>query len=121
MFSASSRKSSSSTICSANSSTSAGGFASAATGMRPTSNGDEPRERAQVLAHERRDSWPLDLHDDLLAGDEAGRVHLRDRRRGERLGRELGEDLLERPPEVALHDRAHVGERARAAPGRAAS
>ena len=39
MFSASSRKSSSSTIVSANSSTSAGGFASAAIGMRPTSLG----------------------------------------------------------------------------------
>ena len=39
MFSASSRKSSSSAIVSANSSTSAGGLASAATGMRPTRNG----------------------------------------------------------------------------------
>ena len=39
MFCASRQKSSSSTIVSANSSTSAGGFASAATGIRPTSRG----------------------------------------------------------------------------------
>ena len=86
MFSASRRKSSSSTICSANSSTSAGGFASAATGMRPTSSGASHASARRSSRTSAATSRPLDLDDDLLAGDEAGRVHLRDRRRGERLG-----------------------------------
>ena len=110
MFSASSRKSSSSTICSANSSTSAGGLASAAIGMRPMSNGpshDSARRSARTSAATLRS---LHLHHDLFAGEEAGGVHLRDRRRRERLLGELGEHRLERPAEVGFHHGPDVGE-----------
>ena len=61
MFSASSRKSSSSTICSANSSTRAGGLASAAIGMRPTRNGpshDSARRSARTSCAT-RGRWTL--------------------------------------------------------------
>ena len=50
MFCASRQKSSSSTIVSANNSTSAGGFAKAATGMRPTNSGAIQLYGGQVAA-----------------------------------------------------------------------
>ena len=53
----------------------------------------------------------LHLDHDLLAGDEARRVDLRDRRRRDRLLVELGEERLERPAEVDLDHRAHRVER----------
>ena len=73
--------------------------------------GREPRERGDVVAEELRDPRALHLDDDLLAGDEAGRVHLRDRRRRDRLLVELGEELLERAAEVDLDDGPDVLER----------
>jgi hypothetical protein len=38
-------------------------------------------------------------------------MHLRDRRRRDRLGGELGEDGIERPAEALLDDRAYRRER----------
>ena len=121
MFSASSRKSSSSTIVSANSSTSAGGFASAATGMRPIRRGASHDIACDVLAHEARDLRALHLDDDLFAGAQPRRVHLRDRRRRDRRRGRTLEHVVERAPEVELDDPAHVRRTARAARGRAAA
>ena len=68
-------------------------------------------ERGDVVAEELRDLRALHLDDDLFAGDEAGRVHLRDRGRRDRHLVERREELLERAAEVDLDDGAHVGER----------
>ena len=52
--------------------------------------------------HELGDRRPLHLDDHVLAGDAGvARVHLGDRRRGERLAVERGEHLLERRPSSA--------------------
>ncbi len=114
MFSASRRKSSSSMMVSAKSSTSAGGLASAATGMRPTRNGRDPRHRRDVAPHQLRDARPLHLDDHLLAGAQARRVHLRDRRGGEALARRSARTRSSSGrAEVLLDDLLDDGERLR--------
>ena len=111
MLAASMRKSSSSTIVSANNSTRAGGLANEAMGIRPTRCG-----ATQAMA--RRSSWTrrddvgsLHLDDDLLTGAQSGHVDLGDRRGGNRRLGELREHVLERNAEVVLDGTSHVGER----------
>ena len=113
MFCASSRKSSSSMTVSANSSTSAGGFASAATGMRPTSRGAS-QESAAMSSRKRcatcgrctltTTSSPVRSRAACTWAIEAAAM----RRLVERL-----EQFLERTAEVDLHHCPHVGERFR--------
>ena len=111
MFSASRRKSSSSTIVSANSSISAGGLASTATGIRPTRCGARKLITARSSPDELGDLGSLHLDDDLLAGRQAAPgAPGRSRRRRSALV-ELGEDFVERAAEVALDAFADVGER----------
>ena len=107
MFCASRRKSSSSVIVSANSSTRAGGLARAATGMRPTRNGASHAMTAMSARTRSATDGPLHLDDDALAGAQRGRVHLGDRRRRQRLVVDGGEHLVERPAQVLLDDPAH--------------
>ena len=71
----------------------------------------EPRHRADVFAHEPRDLRALHLHDDLFAGAQPRRVHLRDRRRRDRRAVEALEHVVERAAEVELDDPAHDVER----------
>ena len=110
MFWASSRKSSSSTMVSANSSTRAGGLARAATGMRPTSSGASQlmaaRSRPDHLGH----GGALHLDDHPLAGEQAGRVDLGDGGGGQGHGIDRGEQRVEGPAEVLLDDPADHGE-----------
>ena len=111
MFAASMRKSSSSTIVSANSSTSAGGLASEAIGIRPTRNGAIQLITRRSLCTRRGRPRPLHLDDDLLAGAQRGGVHLGDRGGGERGGVERGEQVLDPAAEVGLDHRADGVER----------
>ncbi len=108
MFWASRRKSSSSTIVSAKSSTSAGGLESAVTGIRPTSMGRDPRHGGDVEPHQRGDGPALHLHDHPFAGPQGRGVDLGDRCRGDRGAVEGDEDLGERATEI-LFDRAPDG------------
>ena len=72
---------------------------------------DEPRRdpshRADVAADQASDLRSLHLHDDVLAGREPRRVHLRDRSRRECLAVEEGENLFERAAEFLLDDPSH--------------
>ena len=77
-------------------------------------DGDPPdevrREEAhhgEVVLHEGGDLGSLHLDDDFFAGVEAGAVHLGDRGRGDGLGRELAEHLLEGAAEIGLDALAH--------------
>ena len=90
MFWASSRKSSSSTMVSANSSTSAGGLARAATGMRPTRSGAIQLMAARSRRTSVATSGRCTLTTTRLAGPQAGRVDLGDRRGGDRDAVERG-------------------------------
>ena len=98
-------------MVSANSSTSAGGLASAAIGMRPTRNGASHAMTRRSWCTCVADGRSLHLDHDLLAGAQAGAVHLGDGRGGERGRLELGEDGLERTTELVLDDRADRLER----------
>ena len=60
---------------------------------------------ARSRAHARGDAGTLNLHHDLLARAEGGRVDLGYRRRGERLAVEPGEHDLQGRPEILLDDR----------------
>ena len=71
----------------------------------------EPRHRLDVLAHEPGDLRALHLDDDVLAGAQPRRVHLRDRRRRDRRALERREHVVERAAELELDDAAHVVER----------
>ena len=95
---------------SANSSTSAGGLASAVDRDAPDEPGRQPRQGGDVVAEQLGHPGPLHLDHDLLAGAQAGGVHLGDRRRRDRGLVEPLEQLLERTAEVDLDHRAHVGE-----------
>ena len=95
---------------SANSSTSAGGLASAATGMRPMRRGASHERAAMSSRKQLGDLRPLHLHHHLLAGAQAGGVHLGDRGRGDRGLVEPLEQLLEGAAEVDLDHRPDVGE-----------
>ena len=86
-------------IVSANSSTSAGGLASAATGMRPTRCGASHDQRGDVGADQlARPRGRCTLTTTSSPVMQRRRVHLRDRRRRDRLLVERREDLVERPP-----------------------
>ena len=65
-------------------------------GVRRWARSASKRERGQVALHRRLDAGPLDLDDDGLAGAQPRPVRLADRRRGERLPVELGEDVARR-------------------------
>ena len=95
MLAASMRKSSSSTIVSANSSTRAGGLASDGDRDAADEVWREPRHDAQVVAHETIDGRPLHLDDDVFAGAQPCRVDLGDRRGRERCAVERLEHVLE--------------------------
>ena len=71
----------------------------------------EQRERGEVALDHVVDAGPLDLHDDRLAGAQAGAVRLADRRRGERLPVELGEHLVDRAAELGLEARPDLLDR----------
>ena len=71
----------------------------------------EPRHRLDVLAHEPRDLRALHLDDDVFAGAQPCRVHLRDRRRRDRRALERREHVVEGAAELELDDAAHVVER----------
>ena len=71
----------------------------------------EPRHGAQVAAHQSLHGGSLHLHDHRLARAQARRVHLGDRRGGERLTVEPVEDVLERAAEVGLDHLTHDLER----------
>ena len=73
----------------------------------------EPGEGPQVGPYERGHLGPLHLHDHFLARDQAGGVHLRDRRRGDGLFVELGEDRVEWAAELGFDHRADLGKRCR--------
>ena len=107
MFSASSRKSSSSTMVSANSSTRAGGFARAATGMRPTRCGAihaitamsrSMRSRTRGRCTLTTTSSPLARVATCTWAIEAAASGASSKRRN---------TSLERPAEILLHDAAH--------------
>ena len=68
----------------------------------------EPCHRGQVAAHETFDRWPLHLDDDVLAGPERGRVHLRDRRGCERRLVDVSEHRLERLAQLRFDDAVDV-------------
>ena len=71
----------------------------------------EPRHRRDVFADEPRDLRPLHLDDDLFAGAQPRRVHLRDRRGRDRRAVERLEHVVERAAELELDHAAHVVER----------
>ncbi len=84
MFSASRRKSSSSMIVSAKSSTRAGGLASAGDRDAADEVRGQPRHHGEVLAHPRRDGGTLHLHHHRRPVTQRRCVHLRDGCRGQR-------------------------------------
>ena len=112
MLSASRRKSSSSMIVSANSSTRAGGLASAATGMRPTRCGASHAITARSW-RTRRDRGALDLHHHRRPVAQRGRVHLGDGGGGQRGVVHGGEHRPDGPAQLfeehALDDRPRLG------------
>ena len=110
MFWASSRKSSSSTMVSANSSTRAGGLVRAAIGMRPTSMRGDPRHGGDVQPDQGGHGAPLDLDHHPLAGPQGGRVDLGDGGRGDGHPVEGDEHLGQGPSQVLLDGPAHGGE-----------
>ena len=62
-------------------------------------------EQAHVATDDLADFRAHDLDHDLAAVGEPRGVHLGDRRRCQRLADELAEDLLDRAPQLAAHDR----------------
>ena len=98
-------------MVSANSSTSAGGLASAAIGMRPTRCGATHAMTRRSRCTSSRDLRPLHLDHDLLAGAQRGGVDLRDRRGRERRAVEAAEHRVERLPQLLLDDSPHDVER----------
>ena len=80
-------------------------------GCGRSSRGASHDSAAMSSRNELRDLRPLHLDHDLFAGDEPGRVHLRDRRRRDRLLVEAANTVVERAAEVDLDDGADVVER----------
>ena len=105
------RKSSSSTIVSANSSTSAGGLASAATGMRPTRCGASQAIARRSVCTRRATSgrWTLTTTSSPVRRRAAWTWAIDAAASG--VSVERLEDVLERPSEVGLDGAAHVVER----------
>ena len=96
----------------ANTSTSAGGLASAVIGNAAHQERRQPCHDPQIERHQRRNGGTLHLDDDFdgvsvgaLVQDRP--VDLGDRGRGQWRGVELGEDLGERTPELGLDDAAY--------------
>src|SRR5262249_48082050 len=110
------RKSSSSVIISANSSTSAGGVASAATGIRPTRNGatHAMTRRSRWTSWPAPGRWTLTPTSSPGRGGAAGSAGSRPARQGwGGLRVEPREHRLQRLAEVGLDDLPHDGERLR--------
>ena len=89
-------------MVSANSSTRAGGLASAATGMRPMRNGASQAMTRRSLRTRTRHRGPLDLDHDRGAVEQGGRVHLGDGGGGQAPVVDAGEDVVEGPTQVLL-------------------
>ncbi len=105
-------------MVSANNSTSAGGLASAETGIRPIRWGAIQLMAARSVRTDRGDRGALNFYHYILTGSKGGGVHLGDGGGGQRLAVEAAEDLLERGARDPLPRRPVPLRRARAAPGR---
>ena len=71
-------------------------------GHEPAQHGEDPLQRPQIDADDLLDVGVLDLDRHLLARRQPRAVHLADRRRGDRHGRELREHLGRRAPAKLL-------------------